>query len=453
MSRLGTILRTSSNLHSLLGNLVFAGFSMVLFLILARYTDKDLYGRWVIFITVLGLLDMFRVGLTGTGAIRSISITDGHEQEVVVGTSYNLSILTTLAVSVLFLPAYFILQPYAAENYYLPVLLFYPICAFASLPHMQATNYGQGILNFRNVMIIRGAVGFFNLLFIGLYIYFYNETLTGLILMYSLSDLVVSLFTMVMRWDGLRYLRHMKKGVLTKLLRFGKYSTATSIGSSLLRSSDTFIISLSAVMGAQAVAIYAIPMKFVELIEIPLRSFAATAFPKLSAGFHDKTTRFKKDFSAYLGYSVVFLIPVFLIIPFTAEWILLFFGGNQYVDALDTQKNILFIIAFYILLLPFDRFIGVGLMAIDKPELNFYKLLIMLVCNIGFNLIAVFVFQSLELVALATILFTATGILTGWNMLARHSNISISETFRLLLLNLREQQTRLLSRLYNHRNQ
>lgn len=451
MSRIGNLIRNSNNLHSLVGNLTFAGFSMVLFLILARYTDKELYGRWVIFITALGLLDMFRVGLTGTGAIRSISISTGFERDVVVGTSYNLSIITTLAVSALFLPAYFVLQPYAADNYYLPVLLFYPVCSFASLPHMQATNYSQGIMNFRNVMIIRGAVGFFNLLFIGLYIFLYEETLAGLILMYSLSDLVVSLLTMLMRWDGLRYLKHLKKDVLQKLLRFGKYSTATSIGSSLLRSSDTFIISLSAVMGAQAVAIYAIPMKFVELIEIPLRSFAATAFPKLSAGFQDKTDRFVKDFSAYLGYSVVFLIPVFLIIPFTAEWILLFFGGNQYIDALDTQKNILLIIAFYILLLPFDRFIGVGLMAIDKPELNFYKLLIMLACNIGFNLVAVFVFKSLELVAMATILFTATGILTGWNMLARNSDITLSETTRSLTINLRELKTKLEARLFNHR--
>jgi len=450
MSRLGNMIRNSNNLHSLVGNLAFAGFSMVLFLILARYTDKELYGRWVIFITALGLLDMFRVGLTGTGAIRSISISTGHERDVVIGTSYNLSIITTLAVSALFLPAYFLLQPYAADNYYLPVLLFYPVCSFASLPHMQATNFSQGIMNFRNVMFIRGAVGFFNLLFIGLYIFLYDETLTGLILMYSLSDLIVSLLTMLMRWDGLRYLKYMKKEVLAKLLRFGKYSTATSIGSSLLRSSDTFIISLSAVMGAQAVAIYAIPMKFVEMIEIPLRSFSATAFPKLSAGFQEKSGRFVKDFSAYLGYSLLFLIPVFLIVPFTAEWILLFFGGSQYIDALDTQKNILFIIAFYILLLPFDRFIGVGLMAIDKPELNFYKLLIMLVCNIGFNLVAVFAFQSLELVALATILFTATGILTGWRMLALNSAITLSDTTRSLTINLRELKTRLEARLFKH---
>lgn len=437
------LLKNSSNLHSLLGNIIFAGFSMVLFIMLARFTDKELYGRWVIFITALGLLDMLRIGLAGTGAVRAISTSTGLTQNHAIGTSYHLNILTTLAISILFVPAYFLLEPIAGDNYYLPILLFYPLCSFASLPHMQATNYSQGIMNFRNVMIIRGAVGFFNLLCMGVYIYFYDETLTGLILMYSLSDLLVSMYSIIKGWDGWRNLKYFNRSVLRELLHFGKYSTAISIGSSLLRSSDTFIISLSTVLGAPAVAIYAIPMKLVEMIEIPLRSFAATAFPKLSAGFNERSTSFIRDFNSYLTYSVLMLVPVVILLPLLSEWVLLFFGGDQYIDALKTQKNILYIILFYILLLPFDRFIGVALMAINKPELNFYKLLIMLLLNISFNLIAVFVYQSLELVALATVLFTTTGALTGWQMLVKHTDIHITTTWKDMVTNLGELKKKL----------
>ena len=117
------ILKNSSNLHSLIGNISYAGFSMVLFIMLARYTDKELYGRWVIFITALGLLDMFRVGLAGTGAVRYISTSEGDSRNHAVGTAYHLNILTTLAISIIFIPAYFLLQPIASDNYYLPVLL------------------------------------------------------------------------------------------------------------------------------------------------------------------------------------------------------------------------------------------------------------------------------------------------------------------------------------------
>jgi len=441
-------LKNSTNLHSLLGNVVYAGFSMVLFIMLARFTDKELYGRWVIFITALGLLDMLRIGLAGTGAIRYISTSVGTDRDMTVGTAYHLNILTPVAITILFVPAWLLLSPHAADNYYLPVLLFYPLCAFASLPHIQAANYSQGIMDFRRVMIIRALVGFFNLAFMGIYIYLADETLTGLILMYSLSDVTVSVVAMLMRWDGWKFLKYFNRSIMKDLLRFGKFSSAISISSSLLRSSDTFIISLSAAMGAPAVAIYAIPMKLVEMIEIPLRSFAATAFPKLSTGFHEKSDRFVKDFNTYLSYSVLMLIPVILLLPFLSEWVLLFFGGNQYIDALDTQKNILLIITFYILTLPFDRFIGVALMAINKPELNFYKLLIMLVLNISFDLIAVFVFQSLELVAMATILFTITGIVTGWRMLVKHTEIRIKNTLEDLSTNIDGLKTKYSSRLF-----
>lgn len=441
------ILKNSSNLHSLIGNISYAGFSMVLFIMLARFTDKELYGRWVIFITALGLLDMFRLGLAGTGAIRFISISKGDIRDHAVGTSYYLNILTTLAISILFIPAYFILEPFSSDNYYLPVLLFYPLSSFASLPHMQATNYSQGIIRFDRVMVIRSAVGFFNLSCMGLYILFYDENLTGLIIMYSLSDIIVSLFIIIKGWDGWKQLKYFKRDVLKELLNFGKYSTAISIGSSLLRSSDTLIISLSSVLGAPAVAIYAIPMKLIEMIEIPLRSFAATAFPKLSASFNDKSQRFVHDFNAYLTYSVLMLIPVVILLPIISEWVLLFFGGQQYIDALGTQKNILYIILFYILLLPFDRFIGVGLMAINKPELNFYKLLIMLFLNIGFNLIAVFIYQSLEMVALATVLFSATGAITGWQMLSGHTDVRLHSTWKDLKTNISNLKTRIIQQL------
>ena len=106
IKKVSGLLKNSSNLHSLIGNISYAGFSMVLFIMLARFTDKELYGRWVIFITALGLLDMLRVGLAGTGSIRYISTHEGEKRNHAIGTAYHLNILTTVAISLLFIPAY-----------------------------------------------------------------------------------------------------------------------------------------------------------------------------------------------------------------------------------------------------------------------------------------------------------------------------------------------------------
>src|ERR1035437_1497548 len=430
MNRLKSLVKRSNNIHSLIGNVVYAAFSMLLFLLMVRLLNKDMYGRWIIFITTISLLDMLRLGLTGTGAIRAISTSIGNEQYLNISASYKLGIYTTLAISAIFVPIYYIFKSYFVDSYYFPVLLFYPLLAFANLAHMQATTYSQGLINFKRVMIIRSLVGVLNCLFIAGYIWFFDETLIGIIITYSLSDIAVSLLVMVFKWDGHQYLKLKSKENIISLLHFGKYSTASFIGSNLLRSSDTIIISLSVIMGAPAVAIYTIPLKFVEMIEIPLRSFTATAFPKLSTAFQTGKYEFGKVLNMYLSYSVFMLIPVIIILPFFSEFILRFLGGKNYADSIELQKQILYIISIYIIALPYDRYSGIALFAFNKPELNFYKVVIMLTINVIFDFIAVFVFHSLQMVAIGSVIFTFAGIFIGWYYITKFSNLTIVESIK-----------------------
>jgi len=430
MNRITSLIKRSNNIHSLIGNVVFAAFSMFLFLFMVRLLSKDMYGRWIIFITAVSLLDMLRLGLTGTGAIRAISTTSGDEQYRNISASYRLSIYSTLVITAIFIPLYLILKPYFGDSYYLPVLLYYPLLAFANLAHMQATNYSQGMINFKRVMIIRSIVGSLNCLSIGLYIWFFKVTLTGIIITYSFSDIAASMMVIALKWDGRQYLKYRCKPNIISLLHFGKYSTASFVGSNLLRSSDTIIISLSAVLGAPAVAIYAIPLKFVEIIEIPLRSFTATAFPKLSLAYKTGKAEFGKVMKMYVSYSILMLIPVVIIIPFFSEMILRFFGGKGYADSLELQKQILYIISFYILALPHDRYSGIALFAFDKPGLNFYKILIMLAINVVFDVIAVFVFNSLIMVAIGSVIFTYIGIGIGWYYIKKFSGFTLRDSIR-----------------------
>ncbi|WP_431159515.1 hypothetical protein, partial [Winogradskyella poriferorum] len=70
---------------------------------------------------------------------------------------------------------------------------------------------------------------------------------------------------------------------------FEKYSTFRLIGTNLLRNADILIIIISP-FGSNAVALFTIPLKLTEIQQIPLRSFRATAFPKMSkASLEGKT--------------------------------------------------------------------------------------------------------------------------------------------------------------------
>jgi len=424
------IFRRSNNIHSLLGNILYAGFSMILFIFMVRTLDKELYGRWIIILTTFNLLDIFRVGLTGTGAIRAISTSTGIDQYKNIAASYQLSIFITLLLSCIFIPIYFLLHSYFQNSYYLPILLFYPIMAFSNLIHTQATNYNQGIVNFKRILVIRSTVGFLNLMCIGLYIYFFDETLEGIVYTYCLSDIVTSLFVIANKWDGINYIKYFDFQCIKDLMKFGKYSTASLIGSNLLRSSDTFILSLSPIFGATGIAIYSIPMKFIELIEIPLRSLTSTAFPKFSIAFQESKAKFIDVFSNYLTLSVLLLLPVVIIIPIFSEQILYFLGGRNYIQSIELQKHILYFITLYIFFLPFDRFSGMSLMSFNRPDVNFMKVSLMLLCNVIFDVIAIFIFKSLVLVALGSVLFTIIGTILGFVQLKKYTDLSIGRTFK-----------------------
>jgi O-antigen/teichoic acid export membrane protein len=60
-------------------------------------------------------------------------------------------------------------------------------------------------------------------------------------------------------------------------------------------------------LGSAAVALYSIPLKLTELQQIPLRSFVATAFPKMSkASLHNQIDEVK--ICLYLFWSTTYLL-------------------------------------------------------------------------------------------------------------------------------------------------
>jgi O-antigen/teichoic acid export membrane protein len=207
-------------------------------------------------------------------------------------------------------------------------------------------------------------------------------------------------------------------------LNFGKFTFGTLIGSSLLRSADVMIIGLSP-MGASAVALYSIPLKLIELMQIPLRSFASTAYPKISrASMKGNNNEVIKLFYTYSGVTTLLFIPLGIFCFMFSKTFVLILGGEQYLDSL-VPVVIFKIFAIYGILLPLDRFNGIVLDAIDKPKINFYKVLAMTLTNVIGDIIAIFVFKSLILVAVVTIFFTIAGQFLGWYFVSRYLPISL----------------------------
>nr|WP_319398260.1 oligosaccharide flippase family protein [uncultured Carboxylicivirga sp.] len=415
------------NIHALSGNISQALFGFLSFLLLTRHLNQQLFGQYVIFITAATLLDMLRLGLTGTAAIRLISSNAIDQRKNIIAASYQLSVISTVTVSILSFLIYFVCFNYIGSEAYLAVFLFYPFLSIANLPFHQASVVAQGDQKLNRVSVLKTINGASILLLTIVYLSVKDQyILKDLILIVITANAISSIIAMIKNWDGIAQIFDKVYDYRSRIMHFGKYATAGYIGSNLLKSSDTFILSMFPFMGPEAIAIYAIPVKFVELVEIPLRSFSSAAFPQLSASLKKKNGEFFKLLISYTLITSIILVPVIIGLLIFPDFALKLIGGSNYLDYISVQRVILFVFCVHILVLPFDRYTGVALFAMNKPKQNFIKIMLMLIANIIFDFLAVLIFQSLIYIAVATVLFTLLGSALGWLYIYRDKEIIIS---------------------------
>jgi len=223
-------------------------------------------------------------------------------------------------------------------------------------------------------------------------------------------------------------------------VKYGRYSMATRIGSGLLKGADSIIISFSAFMGPASVALYAIPLKYIEFIEIPLLSFATTAFPKFSKmSMEENIDGFKKIFYNYTGPLVYLFLIIAVVSLVLNKYFILILGGQKYLTT-SGLSYVLMIFILYGLLMPLDRFAGVALDSLNRPDKNFQKVAIMALANIAGDIFAVFGLHYffpemppitiLAFVAVASIVFSVIGLFVGYYFLKQEIDISLTLVFK-----------------------
>ena len=419
-----------NNFLSLSGNLIFAAFGFVAFLILTRSLNKFEFGQWVIYITLATFIDLLRFGLTRTAIIRFISGVNKQEQEKYLASSFFIGLVQIIIIALIMWLLYFLFAENLQNTGYDYFLLFYPFLAISNLSWNNAMSFLQAKQKFNKILHIR----VFNVasfaLFLIVNMFFLNFGVTEIIIANIITNLIASIYCSINSWDGLKSILKTDKEISLKIINFGKFSIGTAIGSSLLRSADAFIIALSPFLGPVGVALYAIPLKFVEILEIPLRSFTATAFPKMSnASIKNNIKEVKKLFYTYSGAITLLFIPVLIVGFLFAEHFVWILGGNEYKDSALLLGNIFRVFCVYAIILPIDRLTGVALDSINLPKLNFYKVTVMMIANIIGDIIAVFVFKSLIAVALVTVLFTIIGLYIGWFYLNKKLQIKLYNVY------------------------
>lgn len=412
----------NNNFLSILGNVAFAGVAFISFAFLARSYSTSTFGEYMLFITGGTFLEMFRFGLTRTSVVKFLAGAQQGQQEAYIGANYLIGFGATIGINMLMWIAWLLFEEPIRSTGFGLFFLWYPFMALANLPMNNAISLVQAYSRFDRLLVIRAIA---SLLFLGYVVtnfWVYSFSITTTIVVQITTQLVTSLCCMVLGWDGLRSIVRSTKATMLELLHFGKFSMGTLLSTSLLKSADTFILGLMPVLGVSAVAVYSIPLKLAELLEIPLRSFVATLFPRLAkASSANNSDQVVGLFHDYLGMLTFIFIPILLLGEIFAPQLVLLFGGSQYHEAILIFR----IYLLYGLFLPLDRLTGVALDSIGQPRYNLYKVLAMASVNIVGDIAAILIFESLEAIAIVTVINTFIGAYLGSLFLRRHLFLSL----------------------------
>jgi O-antigen/teichoic acid export membrane protein len=397
----------SNTSWSLLSNGVTAVLGFVNLGFIARQYSKDDAGKWFMLLTIYTLLEMLRSGWVQTPFVRYHVVASGQEERSrLTGAAWQLLLLITIIISLLFIPL--ICFPKLDNGAFSLAKRFTILWLFSALPYQLLQWQLQARMLFKKLAVIRML---FPLMFSILLIFQlkYKLTMETVIWWYALLQFFAGFVGFASGWLQLGNWKVKLKTERKKLSDFGKYSMLTMITAGLLRSSDQFIIAMW--LGPAAVAVYSIPQKLIEAIEIPVRSFASVAIPNATALWRQqKVKELRAFFYQQCGLLTALIIPILAVFFCFPSLIVNLLGGGKYHES----SLLLQIFCFYAALIPLDRYCGILLDAGNRPQINSIKVIAMLIVNVALDLLALSLGAGLYGVAAVSSLTFLLGIIIGW---------------------------------------
>lgn len=396
-----------------LANLATAGFGFITFFVLIRSLELNLFGEWVLYITAFNLAEMIRTGLVRQAMVHQLSGATSSQSKNATGSSaFYLALTLSVAsgVVLLIIGKLFYADSSSGIAYF---FLVYPVAGLLSLLPAFDTWKSQA----EGKMLRMSSFTLFPAVLLALSALFslvYPLSLLQLILIHSGIRVGLSLYSFSTSPGVRKAVSHPILGEIPKLWKYGKYSVATLLGTNLLKSADNFLIGYF--LGSAAVAIYNVPLKLLEIAEIPARSTGQVLFPRLSRLFSAGDL---KAFGLTLRSKILRLcmgyLPVTVFAFFGASYLVRWVGGDEVLSS----AIVLRVFLIYVVLIPVDRLIGVAIDSTGKPDFNAIKVWIMVGLNIVGDVIVLYYFQSLAMVAMVTVVNIVAGVLVGAYLLKK----------------------------------
>jgi O-antigen/teichoic acid export membrane protein len=124
----------------------------------------------------------------------------------------------------------------------------------------------------------------------------------------------------------------------------------------------------------------------------------------------------------YIGMLTLILLPACIIACLLADFAIGLIGGGKYVHT--EAANVFRLFMTFALLYPADRFSALTLDVIHRPQVNFYKVLVMLAANIIFDYLGILVLGNVYGVAITTVVPVLIAVIISYVELNKYQKYS-----------------------------
>ncbi len=386
------------NITALTGNIPASFLGIVSFSLFAKMMTIEDFGGLMIFLSYAGVLELLRTGLVRQAMVRLYLSSAKDKQIVVLATA---SIIHLIAGTGLILAAKTLSLLLRLPEELTFFTNWYPWYLAAQMTHQMASWIAQAKSDFFRTNIYRLIL---NLVIIILTLYHRQDLNLHLSIQILIgANIMVSGVAFLLESD-LRRIPKWNRSVGCQIIGFGRHSLMTLLGSNLLKTSDILIIGWF--MGKEMAAIYAIPAKMIELMDIPLRSFTITTFQKLIQHYNSNHQGlFLKVLKASILKTTILAIPISFLLMVFPEVMVSLIAKDSFLD-----RSIFLVIGIVLLLLPADKLIGASLDSANRPSVNTRKVWIMVFTNAVGDLLVMYFDGPLFMIALITLLNLSLGI-------------------------------------------
>lgn len=411
---------------SLAGNIIMSGLGLVTMMLIYRSLSLTQAGTWVFFLSNLLFVDTFRSGFLTTAFIKFFAGSTEERSAEVAGSAWFVGAVISGILAIVSICSYPFLHLIKDEGFRL-FLQFSGLYYIISLPWFMATCVVQGEQKFDRLLYIRLCNQGSYIIFITALFLTGKASVSNVLTSYLISSGLTTIFVLIKGWSRIGSIKQRTRKGILEMYHFGKFSVGSSLSSNMFSFSDNQIINY--MLGSSALAIYNLGQTLMQLVEIPLRSFAATGMPELSAAYNQGNRDLViHTMKRYAGMLAVVLIPIVAIGVALADLPIYIIGGGKYLGT--EAANVFRLFLSFAIIFPPDRFFALTLDVIHQPKINFYKVLAMVAVNIATDFLGIYITGNVYGIAFATVFPILTGTIIGYWALNKYSKFGYLSIFK-----------------------